>query len=253
MHWFSLNEVSFALHGTLMLPDQHQCPAMVNRYLVAVLLACTLASSQTPAPDHWIAVRAGRLFDPRSDKLATNQVITIKGDKIVEVGPTDRVKIPEGAELIDLSEATVLPGLIDAHTHVFGNGPDLEAQILRDSYQYRTLTALASLYLDQKKLADVLHNRQASPFANLLQNVSTLSAADLRRITIFGLGIMPYIDPRNTKYRWLSDERLLRRSTGADGSPSGGFALSSPGSCTGADRARYGLDQVVCYLPISFQ
>src|SRR4029078_2960674 len=47
--------------------------------------------------------------------------------------------------------------------------------------------------VDQKKLADVMHNREASPFANLLQNVSTLSAADLRRITIFGLGIMPYI------------------------------------------------------------
>jgi preprotein translocase subunit SecY len=47
--------------------------------------------------------------------------------------------------------------------------------------------------IDQKKLADAMQNRQASPFANLLQNVSTLSAADLRRITIFGLGIMPYI------------------------------------------------------------
>ena len=54
MHRFSLNEVSFALHGTLMLADQHQCPAMINRYLVAVLLACTLAYSQTPPPDHWI-------------------------------------------------------------------------------------------------------------------------------------------------------------------------------------------------------
>src|SRR5437762_948563 len=47
--------------------------------------------------------------------------------------------------------------------------------------------------IDQKKLAEQLYNRSASPFSNLLQNVSTLSAADLRRITIFGLGIMPYI------------------------------------------------------------
>src|SRR6476660_3518405 len=133
---FSLNEVSFALHGTLMLPDQHQGPAMTNRFLVAILLACNLAYCQTPAPEHWIAVRAGRFFDPKADKLATNQVITIEGDKIVEVGPSDRVKIPAGAEVIDLSQDTVLPGLIDAHTHVFGNGPDLEAQILRDSYQY---------------------------------------------------------------------------------------------------------------------
>ncbi len=47
--------------------------------------------------------------------------------------------------------------------------------------------------IDQKKLAEQLYNKQASAFSNLMQNVSTLSAADLRRITIFGLGIMPYI------------------------------------------------------------
>src|SRR5215213_3914443 len=47
--------------------------------------------------------------------------------------------------------------------------------------------------IDQAKLAAQLNNKQASPLYNLMQNVSVLSAADLRRITIFGLGIMPYI------------------------------------------------------------
>src|SRR5437868_11921238 len=47
--------------------------------------------------------------------------------------------------------------------------------------------------IDHKKLSEQLYNKQAGAFANLMQNVSTLSAADLRRITIFGLGIMPYI------------------------------------------------------------
>src|SRR5260370_24523245 len=108
------------------------------------LLACGRASAQTPSPEHWIAIRAGRLFDVKSEKLVTNQVVLIHGDRITEVGPAERGKVPPGAEVVDLSHATVLPGLIDAHTHVFGNGPDLEEQFLRDSYQYRTLTALAN-------------------------------------------------------------------------------------------------------------
>jgi imidazolonepropionase-like amidohydrolase len=113
-----------------------------------LLLAWTLASAQATAPvDHWIVIRAGRLFDG-TEKLAANQVIVIKGDRIVKVGPAERVQVPADAEVVDLSHATVLPGLIDAHTHVFGNGPDFDNQILRDSYQYRTLTALANAQKD---------------------------------------------------------------------------------------------------------
>jgi len=122
---------------------------MIKRYFAAlVLFACALASAQTPSPEHWIAIRAGRLFDVKSEKLVNNQVVLIHGDRIAEVGPPERVKVPAGAEVVDLSHATVLPGLIDAHTHVFGNGPDLEEQFLRDSYQYRTLTALANAQKD---------------------------------------------------------------------------------------------------------
>ncbi len=113
-----------------------------------LLLVCTLALSQSiPSADRWIAVRAGHLFDG-SDKLATNQVILIKADRIVKVGPAENVQVPADAEVVDLTHATVLPGLIDAHTHVFGNGPDFDNQILRDSYQYRTLTALANAQKD---------------------------------------------------------------------------------------------------------
>jgi len=113
-----------------------------------LLLVCTLALSQsTPPADHWIAVRAGHLFDG-AEKLAANQVILIKGDRIVKVGPAEKVQVPADAEVVDLTHATVLPGLIDAHTHVFGNGPDFDNQILRDSYQYRTLTALANAQKD---------------------------------------------------------------------------------------------------------
>src|ERR1700686_696546 len=122
---------------------------MLKRNFTALLLfACSLATGQTPSPDHWVAIRAGRLFDTKSAKLVNNQVVLIHGDRITEVGPAERVKVPAGAEVVDLSQATVLPGLIDAHTHVFGNGPDLEEQFLRDSYQYRTLTAFANAQKD---------------------------------------------------------------------------------------------------------
>jgi imidazolonepropionase-like amidohydrolase len=129
------------------------CPAMLKRYSAGfLLLVCALApvsaSAQSPLPtDHWIAVRAGRLFDG-TEKLAANQVILIKGNRIAKVGPAEQVQVPAEAEVVDLRRATVLPGLIDAHTHVFGNGPDFDNQILRDSYQYRTLTALANAQKD---------------------------------------------------------------------------------------------------------
>jgi imidazolonepropionase-like amidohydrolase len=122
---------------------------MLRKYSAGfLLLVCTLALGQsTPAPDHWIAIHAGHLFDG-SDKLAADQVILIKGDRIVKVGPARNVQVPADAEIIDLTHATVLPGLIDAHTHVFGNGPDFDNQIRHDSYQYRTLTALANAQKD---------------------------------------------------------------------------------------------------------
>ena len=118
------------------------------RLAVLLVLAFTFAVAQDPpSPDHWVAVRAGRLFDG-TNQLATNQVILIHGERITEVGSADNVKVPDQAEIVDLSHATILPGLIDAHTHVFGNGPDFETQILRDSYQYRTLVALSNAQKD---------------------------------------------------------------------------------------------------------
>jgi len=124
---------------------------MLKRHFSApllLLIVSALTSAQTPPSDHWIAIRAGRFFDTKAEKIVNNQVVLIHGDRITEVGPAERVKVPAGADVIDLSHATVLPGLIDAHTHVFANGPDLEEQFLHNSYQYRTLTALANAQKD---------------------------------------------------------------------------------------------------------
>jgi imidazolonepropionase-like amidohydrolase len=80
---------------------------------------------QCPPPARVIAIRAGRLFDSKTGQMLTKQVVILSGERITEVGPQAQVKIPAEAQLIDLSQATVLPGLIDAHTHMFNNrGPN---------------------------------------------------------------------------------------------------------------------------------
>ena len=74
-----------------------------------------------PAPSRMRVVRAGHLFDSKTGTLLANQVVVIEGDKILEVGPAGKVKIPAGARVIDLSRQTVLPGMVDMHTHMFNS------------------------------------------------------------------------------------------------------------------------------------
>jgi imidazolonepropionase-like amidohydrolase len=77
-----------------------------------------------PPPPQTIAIRVGRLFDSRTGQMLARRVVLISGERITDVGPEADVKIPAGVPLIDLSQATVLPGLIDAHTHMFNSrGP----------------------------------------------------------------------------------------------------------------------------------
>jgi imidazolonepropionase-like amidohydrolase len=71
-------------------------------------------------PDQVVAIRAGRLFDAKSGAMLNNQVVLIKGDRITDVGGS--VAIPAGARVLDLSAATVMPGMIDAHVHVVTGG-----------------------------------------------------------------------------------------------------------------------------------
>jgi imidazolonepropionase-like amidohydrolase len=74
-----------------------------------------------PSPPQVLAVRAGRLFDSKTGQMLTKQVVLLLGERITYVGPEAQIKIPPGARVIDLSQATVLPGLIDGHTHMYDN------------------------------------------------------------------------------------------------------------------------------------
>jgi imidazolonepropionase-like amidohydrolase len=69
-------------------------------------------------------IRAGTLIDGKSDKPRGNQVIVIRGNRIESVSDASSAKISAGATEIDLSKQTVLPGLIDSHTHIFLQGED---------------------------------------------------------------------------------------------------------------------------------
>jgi imidazolonepropionase-like amidohydrolase len=109
---------------------------------VVFAFAASLLGQSALAPQI-VAIRAGKLFDGKSDRLATDQVILIKGDRIEEVGPASSVKIPTEAEVIDFSQATVAPGLIDTHTHVFETG-DIPRDLLTTSPQYRELEAMVA-------------------------------------------------------------------------------------------------------------
>jgi imidazolonepropionase-like amidohydrolase len=90
-----------------------------RNWAVFILLLTSFCWAQAPTPKT-VVIRAGHLLDVKAGKMLTNQTIVIQGDKIAKV-ESGGVPIPAGAQVVDLSNATVLPGLIDAHTHVTMN------------------------------------------------------------------------------------------------------------------------------------
>src|ERR1700733_10182683 len=76
----------------------------------------SIVMAQSAPCSNTVVIRAGHLLDVKTGKSLANQTIVIQGDKIASVGSDARV--PAGAQAIDLPNATVLPGLIDAHTHL---------------------------------------------------------------------------------------------------------------------------------------
>src|SRR6266702_3360172 len=98
------------------------------------------------AEDLTTVVRAQALIDGTSAQARHNQDIVIRGNRIVEVSPTGSHPLPQGAKLIDLGNATVLPGLIDTHTHIFLQGEvpaagGYDVQLLKDPASFRVARA----------------------------------------------------------------------------------------------------------------
>ena len=118
---------------------------MRSSAVICVLgLALPLAAQTPPPPPATVLVKAGRLIDGRGGAVQTNVGILIEGDRIRAVGPiADLERRAQGARVVDLATFTVLPGLIDTHTHLLLQGDitsaEYEEQILKQSIPYRTI------------------------------------------------------------------------------------------------------------------
>jgi imidazolonepropionase-like amidohydrolase len=114
---------------------------------VVILLAAATVSAQAPAPV--TVIRAGTLIDGKSNAPRRGQVILIRGNHIESVSDAGKAPIPAGATVIDLSRETVLPGLIDCHTHIFLQGEipaegGYDIQLLKYPLAFRAARAAVS-------------------------------------------------------------------------------------------------------------
>ena len=191
-----LRKSAFAFaYAALVLLAGNYCEAFAQTRPEAPPFDASRITMQPPSTEG-VAIRAGRLFDPRTGTNLANQLILVQGDRITDVGPADRIKIPAGARVIDLSNATVLPGLIDRHVHLMQNQEPNDARALIVGQHY----ALADLYAGFTTLQDL-----NSPF--------TYATVELRDAINKGLIIGPRlqvtgpaIDPRGATYSGAPSE-----------------------------------------------
>ena len=128
----------------------------MKKALLPLFIALSLCQSYvigqtTPSPPSLILIKAGKLINVRTGRVEENQGILIEGDRIKSVGPLPQTLalINPKTRIIDLSSATVLPGLADCHTHILLQGDitaaDYDEQLLKESIPYRTIRATVAV------------------------------------------------------------------------------------------------------------
>ena len=188
-----------------------------------------------------IAVRAGKLFDSEAGVMLARQVVLLQGDRIAAIGPEAQVKIPAGAQVVDLSRATVLPGLIDAHTHMFNTRNQ------KTSTEAAMLMAIQNLQADLR--AGVTAARDMTSHGNgygdvAIRNAINEGRLDGPRFQVSTLGInwgaapaTAPVNPLNAMVIRSADEgRAAVREQIAQGAdwiklyPSGGYTFTAEGA-----------------------
>jgi imidazolonepropionase-like amidohydrolase len=208
-------------------------------------LLLSVALQQAPAADSIIVLRAGRLIDGVSDAVATDQAVLVRGGRIAAVGPWAQLRRPPGARVIDLSDATVLPGLIDNHTHLLLQGDitsaEYDEQVLYQSIPYRAVLGARNA------------QRALMQGFTTLRDVETEGAmyADVDIKRAINRGEVP--GPR----LWVSTRAIA--PTGAYGVVTPNWALDLPGGVQFADgvegvrlavreQVRHGADLIKVYV-----
>lgn len=130
----------------------HMRVSIAPFFAVGLLAGTTVLHAQEAKGSGTVVLRAARVIDGTGAAPILNGVVVVTDDKIVAVGKQGAVTIPANARVIDLGNSTLLPGFIDAHTHIIGrelNDPQSEDALVRD---YASTAAIVGVANAQKTL-----------------------------------------------------------------------------------------------------
>jgi imidazolonepropionase-like amidohydrolase len=186
---------------------------------------------ECPPPASTVAIRAGRLFDSVTGKMLTKQVILIHGQRITDVGPDGSVTIPAGTRVIDLSQATVLPGFIDTHNHIMNSRGKMTAD-------EALLVAQANMETNLKNGFTAL--REMSSHGNGYQDVT------LRDMVNRGITVGPRLQVSGRGINWAMPGRGGRGGEAAVPDELGGIQIHNVEEAKAAVRAEveHGVDHI---------
>jgi imidazolonepropionase-like amidohydrolase len=207
----------------------------MTRFLVIVVTFLTFAlplPAQEKAPEAKPAakltyIRAGHLFDATAGNLRSNVVIVVEGERIQKVAPAAEVTVPATADVVDLSNATVLPGLIDCHTHITA-APDADEYAEINSFKKtpfdaafnavvnsrRTLMAGFTSIRDVGSIAFAAVDARNAINRGLFPGPRVVASGPLISIT-GGHGDLNNYAPE-VSYNWFPEERGFAIADGAD-------------------------------------